>query len=183
MKRRRLKTPAPKQPSVAPTHARVATELPAHAEIAVGLRPNPYDPTERISVALSLKGDPLLGLHCRGQIADFEFAAGRQWQRYYEEAQVGTLRGIDTTLEPVDGGGSSLVFLSDVQRKAVGKLLRCRAILGETSNTIVVLVLGSNLSIQRAAIARGMVTEREIAYVGKRFREALGELARIFNFA
>ena len=68
-------------------------------------------------------------------IADYQFAAGRQWQRYYEVAQIGALKGADTTCEPVDGGGYRVEFLTDVQRKAVAKLVYCRAILGETGNS------------------------------------------------
>ena len=162
MKHRRLKVAAthPKR-ELTTVHDRQATQLPAGALIAVGTRDDPYERGGRISVALSLRGDPLAALHCRGMIADYQFAAGRQWQRYYEVAQIGALKGADTTCEPVDGGGYRVEFLTDVQRKAVAKLVYCRAILGETGNAIVTLVLGGNLPIQQAALARGMITRRE----------------------
>lgn len=172
------------EPIVHDRIAKQATQLPTGALIAVGLRPNPYDPAERISVALSLKGDPLLAMHCRRQIHDSDFAAGRQWQRYYEQAAIGgTLKSVNPMMEPVDGGGFSIEFLTDQQRKAVAKLTYCRAILGENGNTLITLVLGNNLPIQQAALARGFVTRRDIEYCGKRFREALGELAKVFGFA
>ena len=86
-------------------------------------------------------------------------------------------------MEPVDGGGFRVEFMTDVQRKAIAKLTYCRAILGETGNAIVTLVLGANMPIQQAALARGMVTRREVEYVGQRFRESLSDLARVFGYA
>ena len=77
----------------------------------------------------------------------------------------------------------SIEFLTDSQKKAVAKLTYCRAILGENGNAIVTLVLGNNLPIAQAALARGFVSRRDIEYCGKRFREALGDLAKVFRLA
>ena len=64
MKHRRLKVAATRPKSELTTiHDRQATELPAGALIAVGTRDDPYERGGRISVALSLRGDPLLALH------------------------------------------------------------------------------------------------------------------------
>jgi hypothetical protein len=183
LKHRRLKSVPQRTKAELTIHDRRADVLPPHALVAVGVRDDPYERGGKISVALSLRGDPLLSLHVRGMIADYQFAAGREWQRYFEQAQIGALKGADTTCEPVDGGRVSVEFLTDAKRKAIAKLTYCRAILGETGNAIVTLVLGGNLPIQQAALARGMVTRREIEYVGQRFRESLSELARVFGYA
>jgi hypothetical protein len=183
MKHRRLKSvPLRTKAELTTIHDRRATELPANALVAVGLRDDPYERGAKISVALSLKGDPLLSLHVRGMIADYQFAAGREWQRHFEMAQIDGMKS-RAAVDPVDGGGFTVEFLTDAKRKAIAKLVYCRAILGETGNAIVTLVLGGNLPIQQAALARGMVTRREIEYVGQRFRESLGELARVFGYA
>ena len=115
----------------------------------------------------------MAALHARGMIADYQFAAGRDWQRYYEAAQIGALKA------PIPPSNRSTAvayrwsFLPTRATKAVAKLIYCRAILGETGNAIVTLVLGANMPIQQAALARGMITRRELEYVGQRFREAL----------
>jgi hypothetical protein len=119
-------------------------------------------------------------------IADYQFAAGREWQRYFEMAQISALKGQNFMLEPVDGGGFSAELLDKRRKataKAIAKLTYCRAILGETGNAIVTLVLGANMPIAQAALARGMVTRREVEYVGQRFRESLSDLARVFGYA
>jgi hypothetical protein len=184
MKHRRLKAASPRRTNLKLTvYDRQAVQLPVNAEIAVVMRPDPYEAGAMQTMAASLRGDPLLSLHARQMIADYQFAAGREWQRYYEQAQIGALKGADTTCEPVDGGRVSVEYLTDAKRKAIAKLTYCRAILGETGNAIVTLVLGGNLPIQQAALARGMVTRREVEYVGQRFREALSELARVFGYA
>lgn len=184
MKRRRLRAaPHRTKAELTAIHDRRATELPANALVAVGLRPDPYETGAHISVALSLRGDPLLALHARQMIADYQFAAGRAWQRYYEAAQIGALRAADTTIEPVDGGGMSVEYLTDARRKAIAKLTYCRAILGESGNALVTLVLGANMPVQQAALARGFVSRRDVEFCGRRFREALSDLARVFGYA
>ena len=124
----------------------------------------------------------MLALHVRASDRRFRIRRRTPWQRYYEQAQIGGSHA-HAALAPVDGGGFHVEFLTDVQRKAIAKLTYCRAILGETGNAIVTLVLGANMPIQQAALARGMVTRREIEYVGQRFRESLSDLARVFGYA
>ena len=185
MKNQRLKAASARRtdPELTTIHDRRATELPANAQVAVGLRDDPYEKGGKISVALSLRGDPLLSLHVRGMIADYQFAAGREWQRQYEMASDGAPKSPNFMLEPVDCQGTPKEQLPARRLSAIAKLTYCRTILGETGNAIVTLVLGGNLPIQQAALARGMVTRREIEYVGQRFRESLCELARVFGYA
>lgn len=184
MKHRRLKVASTRPKREQTTiYDRQAVQLPASALIAVGVRDDPYERGGRISVALSLRGDPLLSLHARNQIADYQFAAGRRWQEYYQMAAIAPLKAQNFMLEPVDCSSSGPRTLTDLQVKAMAMLNLCHTVLGESGHRLVVSILGGNLPIQQAALARGMVTRREQEYVGQRFRESLSELARVFGYA
>jgi hypothetical protein len=158
--------------------------LPAFAEDIVVIDvDNPYEVGPRkIQVAARTRDDFLRGLHSRGQIDQAQFEAGRLWQRYRELAEIGNVRGIDPTVEPVQGGPGFPEPLTDQQRKAVAKLVEARQELGRFGAELVESVLGRKLTITGAAAERGFISTRGVLFLGKRFGECLESLARLWGF-
>lgn len=162
-------------------------ELPP--DIVIGEADNPYThdgAQRRIQVAYSTRDDPLRGMRSRNQIDEAQFQAGRLWQKYREQSEVGGIRAIDTTKEPVDGGGSYPEPISDVQRKAVLALNAARVELDKADITLIDLVesvLWRGSSIVRIAASYGFVSNRGIEFLARRFRMALEILAKMWGFA
>jgi hypothetical protein len=164
-------------------HDRQATQLPAGAKIAVVVVDDPYEAGGRISAVASLRDDPLGLLHARYQLDDAKFMAGRHWQRLYEAAEIGAIKGVDTTLEPVDGRGQHVEVLNEVRRKAIRKLARCTEVLGERGDRLLRDVLAKGMFIRECAASRGLETKKGEEYIGQRFRECLETLAKEFGYA
>ena len=143
---------------------------------------DPYEAGARITVAVSLRDDPLRRLRARNQIDEAQFQAGRHWQRLCEEVEIGSIRAVDTTREPVDGG-SQRQPVTDRQRRAARGLMRAARALGREGDALVRDVLGRRLFIEQAASLRGATTQRSIDYVGRRLRECLETLASEFGYA
>lgn len=110
------------------------------------------DPTPdggKIIVMRSTRDDPLSEMLARGQISECDFAAGRHWQRAYEESEIGAVRGIDPTREAVDGG-RLIDPISERRDEAGRELKRARDALKE-SNWLIVVVLGTRKSLLEVA--------------------------------
>lgn len=165
------------------TMARKKPKLPP--DIVVDEVDNPYTHAgarPKITVVLSTRDDPLRGMLARGQIDKAQFEAGRLWQLYREQSEVGGIRAIDTTKEPVDGGGSYPEPITDTQRKAVLQLKAADARLGERGREIVEMVLWRRFTIIQVSAAFGFVSRSGVDYQGRRFRECLEALARLWGF-
>src|SRR3974390_2897019 len=92
------------QQNVEIVHDRRAELLPFRdTETAVEVVDDPYGPG-KIDVVRSVRDDPLAGLRARRFIDEAQFVAGRHWQQCWEDSEIGQVRAIDTTKEPVDGG-------------------------------------------------------------------------------
>lgn len=137
----------------------------------------------KITVAVSTRDDPLRGMLARGQIDQAQFEAGRLWQKYREQSEVGGIRAIDTTREPVDGGGAYPEPITDAQRKAVMQLKAADGKLGERGREIIEMVLWHRYSITQVAAAYATHTRKGVEYQGARFRECLEALAKLWGFA
>lgn len=184
MKHKRLKAVAHSATKpFAVVHDRKATELPAGAFCVEAEFDDPYERGERISALRNVRDDPLGALWARRQIDDAKYCAGRHWQKLYEQAEIGGIRGMDTTREPVDGGGFRIEFLTERRRRAVAKLARCTELLGLRGDALVRDVLGKGMFLTQAAADRGLATRRGLEYLGVRFRECLETLAHEFGYA
>jgi hypothetical protein len=118
----------------------------------------------------------------KGQIDQCDYVAGRHWQAAWENAEIGSMRAIDPTREAVDGG-SLPEMLTDTQRRAVQDLKAAREALGKEGHQLICDVLGRGMSITQAARNRGLQSETDRKYAGKRFRECLSTLAIHFGYA
>jgi hypothetical protein len=163
-------------------HDRKATDL-VHSQVGPVIVEDPYEAGGKIVAFRSLRDDTLAYMHQHRQIDDAQFRAGRDWQRDLELSEVGGAKAIDPTREAVDGGGFAYSGVTDGQSKALASLSRAARALGMEGEAIIRDVLGSHLSLAAAAIKRGLTSERERAYLGSRFREALETLALVYGYA
>lgn len=163
-------------------HDRRASEL-AHADVAALDVPDPYEQGATITVLRSLRDDPLAALHNARQIDNVQYLAGRHWQKAYELAEIGGARGIDTTREFVDGGQIPQPTISDSQAMAFRDLSKARKALGDYGSSVVYDILACHLTIKDCANRRMMTREIELNFVGRRFRECLDTMARIFGYS
>jgi hypothetical protein len=140
---------------------------------------NPYG-AGKISVTRSTRDDPLAGMHSRGVIDAAQYAAGRHWQRAWEDSEIGAVRAVDTTREPVDGCGAMHSPFSDKQRDAFKELQMASVVLGFEGDMIVREVLG-NQRMPIAAVAQRHGRPKK--FMGQRFRECLEALAKLWSYA
>lgn len=162
-------------------HDRTSRDLLRNAQVAAVEVEDPYD-GGRIVVLRSTRHDPLADMKSKKQIDQCDYVAGRHWQAAWENAEIGGVRAIDPGKEAVDGGRLPEV-LTDQQRRAVVDLKNAREALGREGNQLVCDVLGAGMSISQAAVARGLSSEADRKYTGKRFRECLSTLAVRFGYA
>ncbi|MBN8957646.1 MAG: hypothetical protein J0H17_13915 [Rhizobiales bacterium] len=131
----------------------------------------------------SLRDDPLGRMAKRGQISVAQEEAGRLWQGYFEAAEIGGARAIDTTKESVDGGRLGEPF-TDEQRRAVRKLAEARTWLGEVHHRLVERVLGHRMFLYQVAALDGMNPESrsdDMRYLSRTLKAALDVLAEKFG--
>jgi hypothetical protein len=184
MARRRLKAPITLagQPlsSTTTIHDRRATGLPPNAVVAEQVAQDPAGDQTRVLVAI--RDDPLGRLFVRRQIDAAQLHGGRAWQECYERTQLWPSGGI---ADPVDGGGKAsdpFVRIAD----ASAMVLKCAERLGEQGNGLVRDFLGERRFMAQIAVSRGLdphPDSRDMAYLGRRLRECLNTLAKVFGYA
>ena len=167
-------------------HDRRSQDLLANAQVSIDEVDDPYaiNPGDKILVLRSTRNDPLADMKSKGQIDQCDYVAGRHWQAAYENAEIGHVRAIDPGKEAVDGGRMPEP-LTDRQRRAVVDLNNAAEKLGHEGAQLIHAALVQGLSMKQIAINRrgGIYSEAESKYVGRRFRECLGTLARIFGYS
>lgn len=142
-----------------------------------------YD-EDRITVARTIRDDPLGRLHHRGQINEASYEAGRVVQGYFEQAEVGRIHSPGDIQEPVDGGNRIPEVLTEAQRRAIQQLNRLAPVLGQEGYAIIsLLLMERKFAHQIAAIMGHKGTQRDIDYIGRRIRECLMAAARSLGFA
>jgi hypothetical protein len=164
-------------------HDRRATGLPINARVAPVVADDPYERGAKVTVLRSLRDDPLAAMHNAKQIDQAQYIAGRHWQRAFELAEVGGVRGVDLTNERVDGGGIPQASISDAQIRAFGDLAKAMTALGLEGESLIKDFLGRGWSLRDIAARRDMHSERERGYIGYRLRECLNTLAVEFGYA
>ena len=161
---------------------RMADDLPINAVVVPDVVDDPIEGGARLRVIRSVRDDPLAGMLSRGQIDPAQHEAGRLWQKYREDSEIGSIRAIDPTKEAVDGGRFKEPDITRMSR-ALAELKAAQRELGEYGASIVHDVLARRMTIQQIAEARCMTRHREIDYLGRRFRECLESLAKLWGYA
>jgi hypothetical protein len=167
------------QQNVEIVHDRRAEILPFQdTGVATDCVDDPYG-VGKINVIRSVRDDPLAGMHSRRFIDDAQFAAGRHWQQCWEDSEIGQVRAIDTTKEPVDGGGASCTPFTDKQREAFRELQLASVVLGYEGDMIIREVLAQRMSLKDV----GLKHHRPKKFIGQRFRECLESMAKLWSYA
>ena len=166
----------------ATSYDRRSIDLPINSVVSEAVVDDPLEKGATLILFRSLRDDPLAGMHSRGQIDDAMLAAGRTWQRYHEESEIGGISAMDPGKEFVDGGKIPEP-ITDRQIAAIRELNKAHRMLGEYGISLVRDVLERRMSIQEVAVSRSMTRERETLYIGRRFRDCLDEMAKLWGFA
>lgn len=163
-------------------HDRRSSDLPINSVVSIAIVSDPYAAGEKIEVLRSVRDDPLAGMHARGHIDDAQLAAGRLWQKHYENSEIGGIRAIDPGKEAVDGGRMPEA-ITDKQAKAFRALSAARQYLGAELYGLVNDILGRRVSTRLAAEARGRWTRAGWIETAHEFRHALEMLAVLWGLA
>lgn len=164
-------------------HERLAA-VPAGIPTSIVVVDDPYGGRgEKIKVVQAIRDDPLAAMRAARQVDQAQYTAGRHWQAAYELSEIGGARAIDPTKEAVDGGAGFRDPISDKVSRAYQDLARGARALGMEGEVIIRDVLGSGMTIVLAATKRGLFTEPERKYLGRRFRECLETLAVVYGYA
>lgn len=159
-------------------HDRLAASAPLGSVVGIRTVDDPYEVGAKIKVAAQLRDDPLGRLYARDQIDHAQYNAGRHYQGLLEHAEVGGLKAMDTTKEPVDGSGQFIEPITDRQIKAAKELNRLSRVLGQEGEALVRATLGL-----RCFVTGGAPSRQEREYLGRRFRECLDTLAGALGYA
>lgn len=162
-------------------YQRLATDLPINSVVSRTVVDDPYEKGAELVVNASLRDDPLRAMFAKKQIDSAQFQAGRKWQSLAEAAEVGSVAAIDPAKEAVDGG-RHCEPITDHQIAAIEKIKAADECLGKDGAILIRDVLMRRLPINKAALMRGLRTQRDIDYLGRRFRECLETLAKHFHF-
>lgn len=155
-------------------HDRRSTDLPINAVVATVVVDDPYERGSKVEVVASLRDDILRHLLARDEIDQAQFEAGRRYERYVEQSQIGSVKAMDPTKEPVDGGGLVIEPISDRQIAAVRELSEAARVLGMRGELLVRQILVERRKFKELAPS---LAERDVAYVRRRFFDCLDELA------
>lgn len=161
---------------------RMSEDLPINSVVAPAVVDDPLEKGAKLKVLRSLRDDTLAWLHSRDQIDDAQLCAGRLWQRHHENCEIGGARAIDPTKEAVDGGRFKEPDNSRYSA-AFAALRDARKTLGVDGYQLVEDVLCSRTTLTEAALARGHTSIADRKYVGRRFRECLESLAKLWGYA
>lgn len=160
---------------------RMASDLPINARVAPAVVDDPYGQNgEKSRVVRSLRDDVLGHLHARKEIDDAQFQAGRKYERFAEQSQIGSVKAMDTTKEPVDGGGGIVEPISDRQIAAVRELSEAGRVLGRRGDALVRKILVGRLKFKEISPS---IERNDVAHVRRVFFECLDELAVFWNLA
>lgn len=159
---------------------RLSADLPINAVVAPAVVRD--DAGDHIRVLRSVRDDPLAGMMARRQIDAAQFEAGRLWQQYREDSEIGGARAIDPTKECVDGGRFKEPDITKMSR-ALRELKAADEMLEAYDSSLIYDVLARRMSITQIAAARSITSGRQISYLMERFRGALESLAKLWGFA
>ena len=157
---------------------RMSADLPTNSQVVPAVVRDAAG--DYIKVLRSVRDDPLAGMLSRSQIDAAQYEAGRLWQQYREDSEIGGAQAIDTTKEAVDGGRFKEPDITRMS-KALRELKLADEELGAYDASLIYDVLARRMSITQIAAARSITSGRQISYTMERFRGALEKLARLWG--
>ena len=135
---------------------------------------------EKTVVVIAVR-ETLPSLRARNVIDEAQYQAGRRFESFFYATNAG-LKAINLETPYVDTSFNG-ISISDAHCDAVEGLKRADRALGLEGSSLMRDVLIAGMSFVQIASLRGMKSEVEIKYIGKRFRECLDTLAKHFGFA
>lgn len=141
---------------------------------------DPFERGARMRAIVNLRSNAIEMLHARGTIDETQYNAAAWFQWRYERASVGSVRSIDFTCEPVDGGCPQDSF-SEARLKASREIGNALQAVGRRSAALLVNVVGLGGSLDgevRSRVAQRGSYDGVRKYVIGRLCEALDDLCQ-----
>jgi hypothetical protein len=160
------------------THDLRATDVPGPISTAEATIIDPYG--DRGVALISVRDDYLAWLWARGRIEEHEYRAARRWQRAFEIVEAGLASGFDPTRPVVDCARPSEP-LTEARLRAFALLDEAKRCLGIEGDALMADVCGRGLALIEVAKRRGLYSRRARNYLGRRFRECLDTLSRLWG--
>jgi hypothetical protein len=135
----------------------------------------------KITVTISKRNDVLGAMHSRRQIRDHQFAAGRLLEKLFEQAELGDLKAMDPTKEPikVDTPSPDIGGFRDTHLRAAKKLRAAKACVGSNGYALLRCTLAYGMTLQDVAEQKGFTAKGLLVW----FRESLDTLAEHFQLS
>lgn len=156
-----------------------------HFELGERMVDDPLEAGQRYQAKVNVRESSIDHMHSRGRIGASQKLAGDRFRKLWEMAAVGRNQAMDTSKEPVDGGGAGDP-ISDELIKASLELSRVMRAVGAVGSALLVEMVGERKLLKDVAAkwsnAGGVVRgERAEGYVTGRVVEALDDLVRIWK--
>jgi hypothetical protein len=123
-----------------PLHDRRSIDLLANARVALAVVDDPLEPGAKLQVFRSTRDDVLAEMLSRREIDQAQYDAGRLYEKFAEQAEIGNVQAIDPGKEAVDGG-RGYEGITDAQIDAVRRLSEAARVLGMRGEGLVRFVL------------------------------------------
>lgn len=154
-------------------------------EVGERMVDDPLEVGRRYQAKVNVRESSIDHMHSRGRIDASQKLAGDRFRKMWEMASVGRNQAMDTTKEPVDGGGGGDP-ISDELIKASQELARVMRSLGAVGSQLLISLVGEGKRVED--VARhwakdgGIVSGRRAeGYVTARMVEALDDLVRLWK--
>lgn len=157
---------------------RVSRDLPINSRVAIAIVKDPAG--DNITVARSIRDDPLADMYSRSQIDTAQYAAGRKWQHYHELTEIGRIAAIDPGKEVVDGGRMRDP-LTDKQIDAIREIMKADKMLGQVGAHLVRDFLARGMTVGQMYEKYDCKTARRQTFLSIRVRECLDELGKMWG--
>lgn len=146
---------------------------------------DPLEIGQRYTAVVNVRESSIDHMHSRGRIDGTQKLAGDRFRRLWEKAAVGSNKAMDTTKEPVDGGGGSDPISDDLVKASI-ELARVMRALGPTGSQLLISLVGEGKRVEDVAAgwsrAGGVVKgDRAQGYVTARMVEALDDLVALWK--
>lgn len=147
---------------------------------------DPFEAGQRYVATVNVRESSIDHMASRGRIDASQKAAGDRFRFLWEKAAVGRNQAMDTTKEPVDGGGGGGDPISDDLIRASQELSRVMRAVGPVGAKLLVSLVGEGKRIEEVAAQwrqdGGVVSGRRAeGYITGRLVEALDDLVRIMR--
>jgi hypothetical protein len=151
------------KPAPDPVHNRQSTDLLRNAQVAAVVVDDPYEPGARIAVLRSTRDDILAEMLARAEIDQAQFDAGRLYEKYAEQAEIGNVQAIDPSREAVDGG-RGYDGITDRQINAVRALSEAGRVLGAKGEGLVRDVLINRIRIGAMGLSKFQTEKARVRF-------------------